>query len=273
MGDKVTIEEILKKENLTEEELKKIIQQSKKPKLETKNIHEHYHNTKHHKFIVTGDWHVGHQNFRYDVLDGMKKIIKKEKIEEIYHTGDLIEGMSNREGHIYELRTLGVTNHIDEVVDIINDLNKTFYFINGNHDLWAKMKSNQGFNTGKNIEEQCPKAIYLGDMKAEVKLSPYAKMWLTHEGNSAYALSYSGQKRINSIAGGNKPGAWFNGHLHKALYMEYRNIHFFESGTLESQTDFMKMKGSSAHVGFWLVDIYHNKKGINQIKSSWFPYY
>jgi hypothetical protein len=85
--------------------------------------------------------------------------------------------------------------------------------------------------------------------------------------------SYSGQKRINSITGGNKPNLWFNGHLHKALYMEYRNIHFFESGTLESQTDFMAMKGSPAHVGFWLVDIYHNKQGVNQVRSSWFPYY
>jgi predicted phosphodiesterase len=269
----MTLEKVLEKHNLTEDELNNIIKQSKKPELKTKNIVEHYHSTKHDKFIVTADWHVGHKNFRYDCYNGINKAIKKYKIDKIYHCGDLIEGMSNREGHVYELNLLGVSNQIKECKDLIKNLNTDFYFINGNHDLWIKQKANQGFNIGEELSNTIDNAHYLGDMKAEVKLSPHVKMWLTHEGNTAYSLSYSGQKRINSISGGNKPNLWFNGHLHKAMFMEYRNIHFFESGTLESQTDFMAMKGSPAHVGFWLVDVYHNKQGVNQVRSSWFPFY
>ena len=267
------LEKLLEKHNITETELNNILKQAKKPKLEKDNSHEHYHSTKRDKFIITGDWHVGHKNFRHDAFEGIQRTLKKHKIDKIYHCGDLIEGMSNRDGHMYELSHLGVSNQIAETVKLLNGLDAKVYFVNGNHDLWSKNKSNQGFNAGQNINELCKNVDYLGDMKAEVKLSPTVKMWLTHEGNSAYALSYSGQKRINSIHGGNKPSVWFNGHLHKALYMEYRNIHFFECGTLQQQTDFMAMKGSPAHVGFWLVDVYHNKKGINQIRSSWFPYY
>ena len=615
------LEDVLNKYNLTEPELEKILKQSKKPKLEKNNSHDHYHSTHRDKFIVTGDWHVGHRNFRVDCFDGIQKVLKKHKIDKIYHCGDLIEGMSNREGHVYELNHLGVSNQINETQKLFNSLNAQIYFINGNHDLWVKNKANQGFNVGQSINDNCSNAHYLGDMKAEINLSPTVKMWLTHEGNSAYALcfddkteiltedgwrlfkdlknervatlnlktdtfewqkpidyteeeyngemlkfsarnidmivtpnhrmlvrrynksidlsrvkhyimpqkahptlskewiikqakdlkglfrqqwqmkrgdqnwkgniienvkvpfvqphkfsnknfkhigtlyiddvaeflawyvtegcashstvsicqsqkanpdnysqilnllkrmnlkccvtgkdkkdisinsvelaswvisecgkgsknvflpkwlkdqptdileivfdtmikgdgwvngkgfgyksiskrlrddiseigiklgyavtegvdslsftseqilptinkrpesinykgkiycvsvpnkiimvrrngkaiwsgnSYSGQKRINSIHGGQKPSIWFNGHLHKALYMEYRNIHFFESGTLQQQTDFMAMKGSPAHVGFWMLDVYHNKKGINQVRSSWFPYY
>ena len=269
----MTLEKILEKHNITEEELNNILKQSKKPKLEKNNSHEHYFSTKKDKFIVTGDWHVGHKNFREDAFEGLIKTIKKYKIERIYHCGDLLEGMSNRDGGIYELSYLGISNQLNEANRLIQQLPCDMYFILGNHDLWSKIKSNQGFNIGKNLEEENKNAHYLGDMKSEIKLSPTTKVWLTHEGNSAYALSYSGQKRINSIHGGQKPSLWFNGHLHKSLYMEYRNIHFFESGTLQQQTDFMAMKGSPAHVGFWMIDVYHNKKGINQVRSSWFPYY
>jgi predicted phosphodiesterase len=267
------LEKILKKHNLTEEELTKILKQVTSPKIEKDNIHEHYYSIKKDKFLVTGDWHVGHKNFRYDAFEGMQRAIKKYNIERIYHTGDLIEGMSNREGHIYELSELGVSNQMNKVSDLISQLDCEIFYINGNHDLWAMQKSNQGFNVGKEIDTNNKNVHYLGDMKAEIKLSPTVKMWLTHEGNTAYALSYSGQKRINSIHGGNKPSIWFNGHLHKSLYMEYRNIHFFESGTLQQQTDYMAMKGSPAHVGFWICEVYHNKKGIKHLRNSWHPYY
>ena len=269
----MTLEKILQKHNLTEDELNIILRQHKKPKIENNNSHEHYYSLKKDKFIITGDWHVGHKNFRYDTFEGLQKAIKRFKVERVYHTGDLVEGMSNREGHIYELSTPGVSNQMNQTAEYIQALPCDMYFINGNHDLWAMKKSNQGFNVGKELDRNISNAHYLGDLKAEIKLSPTVKMWLTHEGNSAYALSYSGQKRINSIHGGNKPNVWFNGHLHKALYMEYRNIHFFESGTLQQQTEFMAMKGSPAHIGFWLCEIYHNKKGVEQVRSTWFPYY
>ena len=85
--------------------------------------------------------------------------------------------------------------------------------------------------------------------------------------------SYSGQKIINSLEGGTKPNIIFNGHIHKSLQMYYRNIWFHESGTLMHQSEFMAMKGSPAHVGFWTSEIKFSKNGIQSIKSEWYPIY
>jgi hypothetical protein len=56
--------------------------------------------------------------------------------------------------------------------------------------------------------------------------------------------------------------------------MHYRNIHALESGTLERQTEFMKMKGSPAMVGFWILDInLREKGGVERFKPTWYPQY
>ena len=57
------------------------------------------------------------------------------------------------------------------------------------------------------------------------------------------------------------------------MYMFYRNVHALESMTLQDQTPFMAMKGSPAHVGFSILDIYVNKKGIDKFTPTFYPYY
>jgi len=267
------LEKLLDKHNLTEKELNNIIKQSSQPKKEIGNVHVHYWGTKHARFGIISDTHIGHEMFRTDIHEASKYQFKKEKVDCIYHAGDIIEGMSNREGHIYELEKLGVTPQVKYASEIISDYDKEVYFIAGNHDQWAEKKSNQGIKVGEYLESLCKNAHYLGDMKAQIKLADNVKMDLTHEGTSSYALSYSSQKRINAIEPGKKPHIKVNGHIHKAMYMFYRNIHSLEAGTLCGQTDFMAMKGSPAHTGFWILDIYWNKKGLNKVKPTFFPFY
>jgi UDP-2,3-diacylglucosamine pyrophosphatase LpxH len=181
--------------------------------------------------------------------------------------------MSNRDGHIYELETIGVSNQINQAANLLSASPVPLFFTTGNHDEWSKNKANQGHLVGQDLESRISHATFLGEYTANIKFSDNVTMRLTHEGATAYALSYSGQKRINALEGGTKPSIIMNGHLHKLLYMNYRNIHYFEAGTLQSQTPFMAMKGSPSMVGFWLLDVYHNKKGITQLKQTAFPYY
>ena len=85
--------------------------------------------------------------------------------------------------------------------------------------------------------------------------------------------SYKGQKYLNSISGGQKPHACFQGHYHKAMYMFYRNVHFFDSGTLEAQTTFMKKKGTPAMLGYWIIEMNGDKEGVQAIKPEFVPFY
>lgn len=263
----------LKKHNLTYDEIKKVVRQSEQYQQKVNTEHNHFIGSRHVKVGVLSDLHYGHSNFRYDIFQDSVKVFNKESVDAIYCPGDLTEGMSNREGHIHELAVPGVSNQVDGVADILNEFKQPFYFILGNHDLWSMKKGNQGVNIGEYIEGKAKNAHYLGDMKAQINLSPSVKMELSHEGSAAYALSYSMQKRINAISGGDKPHIKLNGHIHKMLYMFYRNIHAVECGTLEDQTEFMAMKGTPSHTGFWILDIHYNKKGINRFQPTAYPYY
>lgn len=267
MGKRV---EEFNKLDIKEQEI--ILTQLQQPqrKIET---YKHDFNSNHIKLGIISDTHIGSKYFNKQILDNSIKIFNKEKVDAIYHCGDVIEGMSNREGHCYELEKIGFTSQIEYAAELLSKYKQPLFFITGNHEEWAKKKSNIGYVVGHDLENKINGSKYLGEYTANIDLGKDVIMRLTHEGNSAYALSYSGQKRINALEGGTKPNIIFNGHLHKMLYMNYRNIHFFEAGAMQNQTSFMAMKGSPAMTGFIVADIYFNKDGINRLTTSMYPYY
>jgi predicted phosphodiesterase len=261
---------IIKEQHLTETEIKTLLKQLKHPK------QEHYKRTipfsKHYKIGVISDWHVGNKNFREDVFCDSVKVFNKEKVDFIVHPGDIIDGMSNRDGHIYELAILGLTKQVDKAVDLLSQYQQPIYAILGNHDLWGMNKANQGVHIGADLENRIKDFTIVGDLRGDLVIGSVT-VRLSHEGNSAYALSYSMQKIINGLPGGDKPGVIINGHLHKGMYMFYRNVHAMEAMTFEDQTPFMAMKGSPAHVGFSIVDLYVDKFGVQKFSPTFYPYY
>jgi len=90
---------------------------------------------------------------------------------------------------------------------------------------------------------------------------------------NSYAISYKSQKRIDSLEGGDKPNLMFIGHYHKAEYIFYRNIHCFQSATLESQTPFMKSKGLAANKGFYIINLKTKKGQVDKITPTFYPAY
>lgn len=272
------LEQKIQKLGLSEEELNTFLRQMKTPQKHQSNTHHRTYNLGRTRVGVLGDMHVGHKNFRYDIFEDAVQEFKREGVDVVYQVGDIIEGMSGREGHIYELELLGVSAQVKRAAELLNHLTATtkapLEFILGNHDLWAMKKENQGYNIGEDLQNKVKGSTYLGDMVANIVLNGGVQVRLSHEGSSAYALSYSMQKRINALQPGTKPNVIFNGHIHKQLYMFYRNIHAFEVGCLEDQTEFMAMKGSPAHTGFQIVDLHHTKDGeLRKVVPTFYPYY
>ena len=87
---------------------------------------------------------------------------------------------------------------------------------------------------------------------------------------TAYANSYKGQKLIESLLEIEKPNLIFSGHYHKSLYQFARGIHQWESGTICRQTGFMRGKKIPAHVGFWMVEVEHEKGKVIGVSSKWY---
>ena len=196
-------------------------------------------------------------------------------VDKIYQAGDILEGMSGRDGQIYELSEIGYQKQMEKAVKMFRLL-KDFqvYGIDGNHDEWYQNKANMGIIVGQELEKNVENYTHLGQMEADVELRPDITMKLYHgRDGTAYAVSYKMQKLMESLTGGEKPNVILSGHYHKALYMFNRNIHGLECGTMCGQTGWMRGKKIPAHKGFWIADIELGKGGIGKFAPQFFPGY
>ena len=234
---------------------------------------------RHVKFGMFGDAHMGHSCYRPDILDKMIKDGTRQGVEFYLNAGDTIEGMSGRDGHIYELDHIGATAQLKHFTEQFSKFRKPVYSIEAqnSHGGWFKSKGNMGLDIGEELEKRNKHYKFIGYDEQDIELDNGCKIRLRHPGGgTAYAISYKLQKYIEAMSGGKKPHLLFDGHHHKALYMFYRNVHGFEAGTLCEQTPFMKKTNTPAHMGYWIIDINMHKqknKGVERIANQFVPFY
>ena len=272
------IAEEIKKLNLSDTELQTVLKNLNKDNPRQYNTTKLDYGDKRVKIGVISDPHMGHLLYRPDVLRHAAKNFKRQNVDFIVNCGDTLEGMSGRDGHILELDKIGASAQMDYATEEFKEFgDKLVYSIEADdsHSGWYRSKGNMGLDIGKELEKHIDNYIFLGYDEQDLKLDNGLRIRLTHPGSgTAYAISYKLQKYIESLGGGNKPQILFEGHYHKAEYIFYRNIHAFDSGCLENQTLFMKKKGTPAHVGYWIVDVYVNKDGnIDRLKNEFVPFY
>jgi hypothetical protein len=236
--------------------------------------HDHTWSTNHIRFGYFSDSHMGHNKFSEELWWKMVSFFKKEKITTVYSPGDIVEGMSGRPGHIYELDHIGFDAQVNYAAKLINACPFQIYSIVGNHDLWYKEKFNMNAGVGEVLQDKCKNFHFLGEWEADVILAPNVKMKIFHANDgSAYALSYKIQKLIESFTGGEKPSIVLSGHYHKQIQVFLRNVFGFECGTLCGQSIFMRGKKISAHMGFGVIDIWVNADGIERLRHEFIPHF
>lgn len=79
--------------------------------------------------------------------------------------------------------------------------------------------------------------------------------------HNSYAKSYSGQKTIENMRGGDKPNAMFVGHHHKMVYFVDRNVHYCEVPCLCEATKFIEGKRLENTIGAMFPTINIDDKG------------
>lgn len=230
--------------------------------------------TKTLKFAIMGDTQIGSKYTQLTYLHNFYDLCKQEGITEVYHTGDLTEGLKMRTGHEYELYTVSADDMRDDVV--VNYPVRegiTTYFITGNHD--ASIYKQVGYDIGQAIANLRPDMKYLGRDCAVINLTPKCTLELRHPWDgTAYALSYKMQKMIEAMESDSKPNILAVGHYHKAEYLFYRNVHALQTGCFQGQTPFTRGKGISVHIGGWIVTIRVDENGyIQGIAPEFIPYY
>jgi biotin operon repressor len=226
------------------------------------------------RFGLMGDPQFNSKYCQITHLHDYYDICQKEGIKTVYNTGDIDEGEEMRVGHKYECYNQGADDHIEEIVKnypkregIVTE------FITGNHD--HSLIKRAGLDIGRAIEKERPDMKYLGMSAAVINLTPNCTLELRHPTDgTAYALSYKTQKMIDAMQGGDKPNILAIGHYHKAEYLFYRNVHTYQTGCFQAQTNWMKGKQIAAMVGGWIVEIHVDDDGtITRCKGEFIPYY
>ena len=257
---------------LNPDEIKNVLKNLKRQEtVRAKYIHS-FGGTKARLGLIT-DLHIGSKFFDEELFYKSVKIFKQEKVDAIYCAGDIVEGMSNREGHVFELKHLGMTEQIHVAKKFLDEYHIKVHGITGNHELWATKKANQGLDAGDYLASICDNYENLGQMEADIDLGGVVMKIYHGQDGSAYAPGYRGMKLIESLSGGSKPNILFAGHTHKYLYMFRRNIHYVEGGCLQSQTEWMRGKKLMAQKGFSILDLDFSKGGIEYFNLKFYPAY
>lgn len=249
----------------------KVILQSGKAIVRPTDVLRIKHSGKIVKFGIISDTHMGSIFFKEELYDDCLDMFTKEKCEFICHCGDLVEGMSGRPGHIYEVTHLGFAKQKEYAKQQLSKWKKPIYIIDGNHDRWFVKSS--GALIVKDIADELSNVKFLGHDSGTLCIDNI-KIQLWHgEDGSSYAISYRLQKLVESLTGGTKPNIFIAGHVHKHMYAEIRNIHVISAGAGSMQSPWMKSKRIDNHFGVWVCEFQYNKSGIVRFKPEWFPFY
>jgi hypothetical protein len=236
-------------------------------------------------FMVISDSHLGSKNEQLTFLHYLYDEAERRGITNIYHCGDISEGFKkSRDDHMYSLHSIGFDDQADYIIRNYPEREGiTTFFITGNHDHFHIQ--NGGANIGKRIAASRKDMQYLGINTAVIQLTPNCKMELFHpQDGSSYALSYSGQKYLDSLSGGDKPHMIFVGHHHKYISMWYRNVWYFEVPSTHLQSDWEKGKRIRNDSGALIITVEVDSTGtlmdcnhsmiphIKHIKDDWKAY-
>lgn len=223
-----------------------------------------------YKFGVVSDNHLGSRYAREDVLHSLYDWFAAEGITKVFNGGNWIDGEASFNKH--DLSVHGMDQQLAYWAKNYPQREgiTTYYVAGDDHEGWYAKREGVdiGLRAQQTAESMGRKDLrYLGYMEAYIKLQHSAtgessELMVVHPGGgTAYALSYSPQKWIEALQGGEKPAVIIFGHWHKMEFMNYRNVWAISAGTTEDQTPFMRKKRIEAHVGGLIVELVQNDRG------------
>lgn len=215
-------------------------------------------------FGVTSDNHIGSKYARVDVLDDLYDRFERAGVQAVLNAGNWIDGEASFNKHDL------VVHGMDAQLQLLARQYpkragiKTYAVAGDDHEGWYARR--EGVDIGRYAQRVMEDAgrddwVDVGYMEAHFILrnantGASAVMALVHPGGgSAYAISYSIQKIVEVLDGGEKPAVGVYGHYHKLWAGNIRNVWCLQSGCTQDATPFMRKKKLAAHVGGAIMDL------------------
>lgn len=230
---------------------------------------------------VVADMHLCNKAERLDVLNAAYDVFADRGINTVLCPGNYCDGECRFNMH--DLKAHGIADQCQYCIDHwpskpgIN----TYYVDGDDHEGWYQQREGVEFGRYLMLEarhQQRNDLVYLGYMEADIELkAPQGStiIKVIHAGGgSAYAFSYSSQKLVESLQGGEKPSVAVMGHYHKMEYCFPRNVHCIQAGCIQDQTRFMRKKKIGAHVGFCIITLQQDIKGsVTRFCPEFYPFW
>jgi hypothetical protein len=235
-----------------------------------------------HRFLFTTDNHLCNKHARLDVLTKAYEHAAALGITRAYNAGNWVDGEA-RFNRTELVTAPGMDKQLDYMIDKwpVHAGIETHFIAGDDHEGWYQQR--EGIEIGRYLQSRAEQQgrhdlKYLGYGEADVKLvygSGAAVMRVVHPGGgSAYAISYTDQKRVESYQGGEKPQLELVGHYHKFNHGFPREVHTIQGGCTCDQTMFMRKKRLQAHVGYSIVSIKQDESGIvTRVNVEWLPFF
>lgn len=216
------------------------------------------------RFGACGDNHACSKYERLDVSEAIYDWYAREGIAEVYHTGNMIDGQCrfNRFDLLPGCDSIeGQVGYNAKVYPQRKGI-KTKFIAGNDHEGWYVQ--NAGINIGQLMQQAAEAAgrtdlEYLSYMEADLRFpAEKGDTWVRvcHPGGgSAYATSYTSQKLVESLQGGEKPAVMLIGHYHKMEYGRHREVMCVQTGCMQDQTPFMRSKRLDAQIGGWIIEL------------------
>jgi len=236
------------------------------------------------RFGALSDSHFSNKHARLDAAEALFDIYDREGIRLVFHAGNWIDGYKEKINRFEILPGhQGVTAQCEHFIKTWprRDGIVTEFIAGDDHEGW--FSQDVGIDVGAYLEMTAREhgrqdLVHLGYKEHDVYFEApegATRMRITHPGGgSAYAVSYSVQKEIESYQGGDKPAVLLVGHYHKAEYLPVRNVHAVQCGCLCDQTLFMRKRKLQAHVGGWIIEMKQGPQGeIIRFRAEWIPFF
>lgn len=236
-----------------------------------------------HRFGLVGDNHLCNKHSRLDVLRAAYDTFERERITTVFNTGNWIDG-EHKFTRPESIVRPGMDAQIEYLLENYPQRQNmvTHYIAGDDHEGWYQQR--ECIEIGKYLQLKAEAAgredlKYLGYAEADVQLTAPGGticMRVVHPGGgSAYAISYTDQKRVESYQGGEKPQIEVVGHYHKYNVGYPREVYTVQTGCTCDQTLFMRKKRLQAMVGFLILEIQQDPGDGHLIRArhEWFPFF
>jgi predicted phosphodiesterase/biotin operon repressor len=239
------------------------------------------HKEKEYCFGAIADTHLGSKYERLDALNCLYDRFESYGVDTVFLGGNMLEGEARF--NIYDIYVRGVEDQVSNFVEKFPQRKGiTTKFVTGDdHEGWYVQREH--IDIGRVIIDRAKDAgrsdlEYLGHMERDIEFKQEGGssiLRVIHAGGgSSYAISYTSQKYVETLQGGEKPSIVIAGHFHQFDHSYPREVHVIQPGCTQDQTPFMRKRRIQAMVGGVVMWVKQNDIGIfTSVKVEFLPFF